>query len=321
MIRFRCSCGKKLKADVSIVGKKVKCSECSKINTVPPESTAEPSNKNSLQKAQQPPQPTIPSKPTTAVETTPKTSAAPLLGDDSANSFDVSLLPSDDDSSSTRFKLAPEFDPEPAEQTVIPASNFEFDLDEIEFTDRRPNRKKPPAEKATSKPPSKADSSLEIDTGFEPKFRLKQDTSASRRTLLYFAAILGGLFLIIGVGYVAMLLFSSGQRYSQDFEAFPEVKQYRSALMNYEKSRRMLRVMGEAYVKAEERSEDELSSLESFLESTSPSSDQTLDQAYELFNLDQKQKAKEVLRTAIATLNQRRPEIEAKAVEYQSKTR
>jgi len=247
-------------------------------------------------------------------------SPAMLLGDDVAPSFETSLLPSDDDSSSNRFKLAPEFDPEPAEQPAVSESNFEFDLDQINFADRRPKGSKSSSKRATNPEPT-ADPAVEIDTGFEPKFRLKQDSSSSRRTLIYFAAIVSGLCLIVGMGYAALMLFSSGQRYTQAFEAFPEVKQYRFALMNYEKSRRMLRVMGEAYVKTEASAESELSSLESFLDSTSPASDETLDEAFELFNKDQKQEAKQVLRSAMAKLNQKRPEIEAKAVEYQSKTR
>lgn len=37
MIRFRCqACGKKLKADDSIIGRKVKCTRCGKVETVPP---------------------------------------------------------------------------------------------------------------------------------------------------------------------------------------------------------------------------------------------------------------------------------------------
>lgn len=335
MIRFRCSCGKKLKADESIIGRHVKCSTCEKINLVPAESTATPSAANKQPPAKAPaassarkvaekqsasglPK-TSSSKPITKK---PKPVIKSLLGDDPADNESLSLLPSEDDSSS-RFKLAPEFDPEPAEKPIAAGSSFDFDPASIDFDNQK---KTSPQDMIKRETPSEIsasdDSNVKINTDFQPRFKVKEKTSSNQALiyLVYGAAGLGGLVAICGLGYLLVSMFSGGApTYSAEFESLNEVKQFRSALNNYKKSRRMYRVMGEAYQKTQAPTEEEIAAYNDLLDSSSRENDDTLERAYSQMKSDKLDEARRILREASAELDEKRPELDSRATEYQSK--
>jgi len=160
LIRFRCECGKKLKATRDIIGKKVRCTKCPRTHRVP-ESDCLP-----------PKETAAPVKSVVATEAVPKDTAATSPGKkkrtpkpatkeksiamagSQASSNDVfekpnliirdqlsakepSLLPVGDDSDS-RFKLDPKFDPAPTDAPVGPCDSFEFDFEEDTSIDQEP---------------------------------------------------------------------------------------------------------------------------------------------------------------------------------------
>lgn len=331
MIRFRCSCGKKLKADESIIGRHVKCSTCDKINSVPAESTAASSAENKKPPAKSSARKVagkqsasgLPKKsPSKPITTKPKPVITSLLGDDPTDNESPSLLPSEDDSSS-RFKLAPEFDPEPADKPIAAGSSFDFDPALIDFDNQKKTSSQDMIKRETpSEISASEDNGVKINTDFQPRFKVKEKTSNNQTLvyLVYVAAGLGGLVAICGMGYLLVSMFSGGApTYSTEFESLNEVKQFRSALNNYKKSRRMYRVMGEAYLKTQSPPEEEVAAYNDLLDSSSRENDDTLDRAYSQMKDDKLDQAKRILREASAELDEKRPELNSRATEYQSK--
>lgn len=106
MIRFRCTCGKKLKADPEIIGKKVRCTKCHRVNVVPAEDQL-----------------------------------APLPLAEKATPMAASLLPAAaadrGDDSASRFRLPPE-DPPVSSESQAPSNPFDFDLDLLRDDGERP---------------------------------------------------------------------------------------------------------------------------------------------------------------------------------------
>ena len=151
LIRFRCECGKKLKATRDIIGKKVRCTKCPRTHRVPDSDCLPPKETKS------------PVKPVAVTEAAPKDMASTsarkkkltdkpatrgklfsatsnqaksngvlekpnLIIRDDSSAREPSLLPMGDDSDS-RFKLDPKFDPAPTDAPVEPSGNFEFEFD------------------------------------------------------------------------------------------------------------------------------------------------------------------------------------------------
>ena len=140
LIRFRCECGKKLKATRDIIGKKVRCTKCTRTHRVPESDQLAPKNTTAAKSVAS--SKTTPKKNHTSKFATKKKSQ--LAASNQVKSSDVlekpslfindefsvaepSLLPNDD--SDSRFKLDPKFDPAPTDSPVGPISNFEFDFD------------------------------------------------------------------------------------------------------------------------------------------------------------------------------------------------
>ena len=156
LIRFRCECGKKLKATRDLIGKKVRCTNCVRTHLVPesdhlpPKKTAPVPTAENISTEHGPevikskqqelavrkPLKTIIPKPTPAPEKPiPVFEKSSLIIPDEMAAKEPSLLPTNDDSNS-RFKLDPKFDPEPSDSPLNPnpTSNlgFDFDVPDIE---------------------------------------------------------------------------------------------------------------------------------------------------------------------------------------------
>ena len=282
VIRFRCECGKKLKADVSLIGRKVKCTECDKINTVPSESTALPTRKrtsltaddlkvsdkkNSGERSEKStkakteaakfkgnpgpsrskPKAKKSKKKTSELSVNPKT---PLLGDDSEVDNEASLLPRPSNATD-RFKQAPELDPDPADEMIGASDSFDFDPDQIDYSnapsvkeqlgsdlrlDLQLDLDKKPTSQTNNQESTENDNQVEINTDFEPRFKLKKSSKFSP-VLVFGSIAMASLIGIAGVIYLAMVLSSGGKQYPDSFESLNEVQQYRLATINYEKAR------------------------------------------------------------------------------------
>ena len=160
LIRFRCECGKKLKAEPDIIGKKVQCTQCPRIHRVPATDRlgpkkVEPSSTPELEDGPN----AIANTPASAVSNTTapekETSSKPFAKNESQTSAareqpsliikdelaakEPSLLPSDD--SDSRFKLDPKFDPEPTENLSAIENSFEFDPDDVQLTQKNGHRR------------------------------------------------------------------------------------------------------------------------------------------------------------------------------------
>ncbi|MEL7498781.1 MAG: hypothetical protein AAFN77_14330 [Planctomycetota bacterium] len=271
-----------------------------------------------------------------------------LLGDDEAND-QASLIPTPD-----RFKQPPEFDPDPSEELIGASDSFDFDPDQIDFSSGLSERTLPTrttdsdlltsdsassssldsetssAENVSSNATPDTDSApkksatglpeVRIDTGFEPRFKTKQENKT--KPILLFAG--GGLLVLaalVGVVFGAIWLFSGDGSYPASFESLAAVKKYRSSAILYDKSRRMCRVAGESYFKTHEAPDNEITEFDDFIKASKRDHELTLRNALELISRDESDQAKKSLRQAALNLDQERVEIEKRAIEYQKKGR
>lgn len=361
LIRFRCECGKKLKADASLIGRKVKCSHCDKINTVPSESTElarrerkanmrlshdkpaaeSPATKSpaSTEKAaaadekfKGSPGPEKISRPPARKPNNPIEAPAPsLMGDDSEVDNDTSLLPFTSEAEN-RFKQAPELDPEPSEELIGASDSFDFDPELIDYASTSTGAAASPEvpstpSKARSQTTTKAtkpastndDKSIEINTDFEPRFKLKKE-SRIKPIHLYIGGGVGVFVALAGLIYLAIVMSAGAAgQFPESFEKLSEVKRYRKASVNYEKARRQYRIMSESYEKTKEISEEELTEIKDYLASTQRDHQEVLQHAYDRIQGNQGNEAKADLRSSSQALLQKLAEINSKASDIQKK--
>ena len=203
LIRFRCECGKKLKATRDIIGKKVRCTKCPRTHRVPDSDCLPPQEKKSpvktvaateaapkamaatsARKKKLVDKPTSKGKLVSATSNQAKSSGVlekpNLIIRDDLSAREPSLLPMGDDSDS-RFKLDPKFDPAPTDAPVDPSGNFEFDFN---FDDDVSIDKKQVAAKELELPSQ------------------RHSTGTSSRTVAIVAAAVGLLLLSV-IGWFA----------------------------------------------------------------------------------------------------------------------
>ena len=316
LIRFRCECGKKLKATRDLIGKKVRCTNCVRTHFVPesdhlppkkraPVPTAEnnstehgPEVIKSKQQdlAVRKPLKTIIPKPTpTPEKSTPVSEKSSLIIPDEMAAKEPSLLPTNDDSNS-RFKLDPKFDPEPSDSPLNPnpTSNlgFDFDVPDIE-----------------------TDPTIPLPHPQRPNF------SAAGKTKLVLGVAAAAVSLLLLITTAFFLLGDSV--YPQEFSQQLEVRNYVEKIEEFRKSQRTLKIVSEAYVKSKSPTAEEREQIEAFNRSIEPLANQQikLDEALALFKASEHEKARSALITATQTLEEKIPELESKAKDFSSKLR
>ena len=336
LIRFRCECGKKLKATRDIIGKKVRCTNCVRTHLVPesdylPPKKSQPGSKST---ASTNPEVDQPSKKNTSTEQTatvepkrqnlpvpqptqttdPKPNKIPLSKSkvskpalDIAPSKSSLIIPDvmaakepsllpTNDDSGSRFKLDPKFDPEPSDSPLNPTSNLEFDFDA------------PDVETEQAMPPPR------LPAPQQPNF--KHSTGKTKLVLVIAAATVGLLLLITTVFFL-----SGDSDYPQEFSEQPEVRNYVNKVEEFRKSQRTLKIVSEAYVKSKSPTTEEREQIEAFNRSIEPLADQQLklDEALELFKASEYEQARSALIVATQTLSEKIPELESKAKDFASK--
>ena len=316
LIRFRCECGKKLKATRDLIGKKVRCTNCVRTHFVPesdhlppkkraPVPTAENNStehgpeviKSKQQElAVRKPLKTIIPKPTPAPEKPiPVFEKSSLIIPDEMAAKEPSLLPTNDDSNS-RFKLDPKFDPEPSDSPLNPnpTSNlgFDFDVPDIE-----------------------TDPTIPLPHPQRPNF------SAAGKTKLVLGVAAAAVSLLLLITTALFLLGDSV--YPQEFSQQLEVRNYVEKIEEFRKSQRTLKIVSEAYVKSKSPTAEEREQIEAFNRSIEPLANQQikLDEALALFKASEHEKARSALITATQTLEEKIPELESKAKDFSSKLR
>ena len=316
LIRFRCECGKKLKATRDLIGKKVRCTNCVRTHFVPesdhlpPKKTAPvPTAENNstehgpevIKSKQQElavrkPLKTIIPKPTPAPEKPiPVFEKSSLIIPDEMAAKEPSLLPTNDDSNS-RFKLDPKFDPEPSDSPLNPnpTSNlgFDFDVPDIE-----------------------TDPTIPLPHPQRPNF------SAAGKTKLVLGVAAAAVSLLLLITTALFLLGDSV--YPQEFSQQLEVRNYVEKIEEFRKSQRTLKIVSEAYVKSKSPTAEEREQIEAFNRSIEPLANQQikLDEALALFKASEHEKARSALITATQTLEEKIPELESKAKDFSSKLR
>ena len=316
LIRFRCECGKKLKATRDLIGKKVRCTNCVRTHFVPesdhlppkkraPVPTAENNStehgpeviKSKQQElAVRKLLKTIIPKPTPAPEKPiPVSEKSSLIIPDEMAAKEPSLLPTNDDSNS-RFKLDPKFDPEPSDSPLNPnpTSNlgFDFDVPDIE-----------------------TDPTIPLPHPQRPNF------SAAGKTKLVLGVAAAAVSLLLLITTAFFLLGDSV--YPQEFSQQLEVRNYVEKIEEFRKSQRTLKIVSEAYVKSKSPTAEEREQIEAFNRSIEPLANQQikLDEALALFKASEHEKARSALITATQTLEEKIPELESKAKDFSSKLR
>lgn len=337
LIRFRCECGKKLKATRDIIGRKVRCTQCVRTHRVPESDRLTPKKPqpatktptSTKPKLKQPAVKSTPakqapveieskqqdadlSKPKKPSRTKPKTATgsksksrkpkssveatkkSKLIIADEMAAKEPSLLPTNDDSDS-RFKLDPKFDPAPSDQPLDPESNFEFDIDTPDVE----------TEPASPEPHFN-----------RPSFRRSTGNS---KLLLIITAATAGLLLLAAIVWLAF----GDSAYPQEFSERPEVRNYVNKIAEFRKSQRTLKIVSEAYVKSKSPTAQEREQIEAFNRSIEPLANEQdkLDEALELFQASEHEKARTALIAATQTLDQKIPELQAKAKDFSSKLR
>ena len=322
LIRFRCECGKKLKAEPDIIGKKVQCTQCPRIHRVPPSDRLGPKKETSSKstKSVGEPAPLAKNNSATAPETTASkeklapasaASTSPLWvpKDESQSSSrsekpnliirdelaakEPSLLPKSDDSDS-RFKLDPKFDPEPTEKLPSLEDSFEFDLANLQLD--------------TAKSP-------------QPKQLPRQRFQRSPNK----TAIFAGVAVVLSLVLLALVCrFAFGQSsFPTEFTQRPEVQNYVTKIKEFRKSQQTLKIVSAAYVKKKSPPPQEREQIETFNRSIEPlaNEEEKLTEALKLFQASQIEQARSALINATQTLDQKIPELEAKAEDFASKLR
>lgn len=309
MIRFRCrECGKKLKAEEDIIGRKVSCTRCENIEVVPPE--------DNLAKPQQ----------DAGIQPAP----AKLNVNEPAETRPNSALQRSNQPPRSRHRSTQEIQQLAADSTSLAHSGQDLELhnplandtiaDDIESLlagGVKSNGK-------WSFEPGGPEGVTEEAEGteafeFEPKFKVAQAKrsplfrgSLERRHLLIGMATLAGLALTVALAVGLAALLRSPTVFSSDFEELNEVGFYRSAKINLNKSYRALEITAKAEV-AQGRREPADDELAGFLQSVETLTEpNTIDDAYQLFNADQITEARMLLSKFSKQMKQLGAEIDAR---------
>lgn len=282
MIRFRCSeCGKKLKADDDIVGRKVRCTRCNTIETVPNSDNLARPYETTHRLATT--KPRLKEKP--RLENHPKHHDQPVLKDESGPAGNSRRR-----GKKARFKTEPDFFFNP--NTV--------NLDQpVELFGHS------------------ASGQTELEN-FEPRFNVvRPEINRSRRWLLLG---LSGIFLTIAVAVVFNIgwILNLSKILSTDHEQLEEVIFYRNAVSKLEKSRRAMFIAGSAYIAINAGTEQERMDLEDYNASIKSLTSDTamLEEVESLFRSGKDVPARALLVQSAVELNKLRDEVDLKAREY-----
>lgn len=311
MIRFRCrECGKKLKAEEEIIGRKVRCTRCENVEIVPPE--------DNLAKRHQP-------KPITPKSITPKSIAPAGKADESAvagkaaasNEIGATVKrPSQPTARSTaEFSgmigdaLAASTDQDfIANSNPLAADDFADDVDALLGNSLAPPRTRSDGKWSFDPDSSLAPAAEPGEFNIEPKIEPKPAGAKSkvkskpkfnfdfeRRHLMIAGLTLGGLIAAISLVVLIAMVWRSPPVYDPDFEGLPQVAFFRNAKLNLRKSYLALETMAQADVAmgASESADIELEGFKQSFEAMSAAA--TLDEAYELYQDSQEAKAKMLL--------------------------
>lgn len=352
MIRFRCRiCGKKLKADESIIGRRVQCTNCSNIEIVPPEDRLEKvipveSDQDSMIYAESDDDfdfsttdmeiamsgPKIAIPPPNDFEDIDETIAA---AEDVAENSGVSLPvhPNESDDVSLIPNSEPERDDDdalvlqrrditnrletapPSLQSVRPEVSDEptGDASGIDEADART----PLIDtKGEAFPEIKKDSQTSTSKVEDPTgaFRRKPASKENRTPKVLF----GGAILLLAC--VAAYIFFSSPRtesYNAEFKRLGEVFHYEEAYGNLEKMRRQMMIMGEAYAKSsgDDAEFEDLKNFNASIESyTSGSS--LMQEAYDRYKAGKGMESKQMLVDATEELKARKLDVESRLKKY-----
>lgn len=336
LIRFRCECGKKLKATRDLIGKKVRCTNCVRTHLVPesdylPPKKSQPGSKST---ASTNPEVDQPSKKNTSTEQTatvePKRQNLPVpqptqttdpkpnkipLSKSKVSKPELDIAPSKssliipdamaakepsllptNDDSGSRFKLDPKFDPEPSDSPLNPNPTSNLGFD-------------------FDVPDIETDPTIPLPHPQRPNF------SAAGKTKLVLGVAAAAVSLLLLITTALFLLGDSV--YPQEFSQQLEVRNYVEKIEEFRKSQRTLKIVSEAYVKSKSPTAEEREQIEAFNRSIEPLANQQikLDEALALFKASEHEKARSALITATQTLEEKIPELESKAKDFSSKLR
>ena len=311
MIRFRCrECGKKLKAEEDIVGRKVKCTRCKNIETVPPEDRLDTISRREAEENND------------------------VIRADSDDDFDFTSAsesgiyadtPGEGSKSDSRLSAAkPDF--EKNFQAMGSSVVTDEDDDEDDEFDDQPiialrentsGRSSKSLLNTTSDGDSDSESSIDLPHPTAGFARKKKDNSR-RNIALALSAVLAAI--VIGFSWSAISTYLNRPfEYSDDFLKCREVFDYQTAIEDVNKSKRVMRVMGEAFVASNGASDLVLEDMNDYIKKVEEQTEDEsiLKSAYTMYVSNQPQKAKNNLVDATEKLKLLKAEIEEMSEKYQ----
>ncbi|MEM9941816.1 MAG: hypothetical protein AAF939_09515 [Planctomycetota bacterium] len=337
MIRFRCQeCDKKLKADESIIGRRVKCTRCGNIEEVPSENRLErkfakgafENNTKSDMNLIRPESssfdflfdkklesqnliPDVGSEETSLLVQRDEKFGSDELAEDlgSRNGFPVvnsSNLAAPSPGSDRRFRYSPDEDHESnsskkKENQRVEETASNSALDVIE------NRH--------------AGESLLSAPSPGRQFALKKKKEFKGQLIAVAAGLLGLAIVGLTLYFLSGNPSSSRNSYDDAFRDFREVKAYYYARLQLEKAGRVYNVMRQALIKTGQDTDDVASELKQVQDSIEELTihSTVLDEAFELYQQEESDRAKEMVLTATQTMNERKLEIDLKTNEIMKK--
>ncbi|MFK7765648.1 MAG: hypothetical protein AB8B55_00295 [Mariniblastus sp.] len=310
MIRFRCHCGKKMKAEEEIIGRKVKCPRCDRVAIVPEEDNLE-----------------RPVETDDVGDAFGEVDGLAQMGGDS----DLQVDPADRnaDQSSSFVAGAPSSRSSRLETNRPDFSSFGSQRDgknsanEVEESNE-------PVINVLEERETETDSGEVIELfghsavvpksgePFEPSFKMAQPRKkqlSGRAWIpiaLIIVALVGGTYFAVNINKGSVVLDS-------DFQKMPETQMYMQSALAIEKSNRFMLTSGKSllFVAPSEELEENLDSYSASILSLTRDST-VLTDAEKLFKDGNKADAKKLLADASRALDERRLEVEAKLEEYRS---
>ncbi len=306
MIRFRCHCGKKMKAEKEIVGRKVKCPRCDRVATVPdsdslerpPDSVSDSLDEASANAKAKKYDQRKKSKASESFESGPptnRTSRLKINRPDFASMGAIRSLANDSAKDSPQAASNSESVDEPLNQTD---DHSDSDGEVIELFGH-----------SAVLPKS--------DEPFEPQFDVQPKKPQKKRGWIPVALIAAAL---IGGTLVAINIKGSPRKFDSEFLETHEAQMYKQAAQEINKTNRFMTIAGNALL-FESPSSEEKKELDQFsADITALTRESTvLPDAEKLFKEGKKKEAGKLLRDATRLLDDRRVEVQAKLEAYRAK--
>ena len=308
MIRFRCHCGKKMKAEEEIIGRKVKCPRCDRVAIVPKSDSLE-----------RPPDPVSDSLDEASANAKAK-KYDQRRKTDASQSFEsgpptnrTSRLKINRPDFASKGAMRSPAKNENAKDSLKVASNGESVDDSLNQTEDHDSDSDGEVIElfghSTVLPKS--------DELFEPQFDVQPKKPQKKRGWIPVALIAAAL---IGGTLVAINIKGSPRKFDSEFLETHEAQMYKQAAQEINKTNRFMTIAGNALLFDSPSSEEkkELDQYSAAITALTRGST-VLPDAEKLFKEGKKKEAGKLLRDATRLLDDRRVEVQAKLEAYRAK--